>query len=106
MLRGQLIFGLALDSPVYNLIGIGEPDRIIVIFEELTLHAQNLDIMQFGNEVSHLHALHLAVLEWIRLDEFDVFAKTPEVIYDLLVRLSDPHRCIELDYDGLAEATF
>ena len=45
LLCGQLIFSLALDPPVDNLISVGEPDRIIVILEELTLHAQDLDIM-------------------------------------------------------------
>ena len=101
----QLIFGLALDSPIDNLISIREPNRIIVVFEELTLHAQDLDIMKLGNEVGHFHALHLAVLKWIRLDELDVFSETSKVIDDLLIGLLDLHRSIELDYDGLAEAT-
>ena len=106
MLRGQLIFSLTHHSPVDNLIGIGEPDRIIVIFKELTLHAQHLDIMQLGNEVCHLHALHMTVLKWIRLDELDVFTETSKVVHDLLIGLADLHRSIELDYDGLAEAAF
>ena len=41
----QLIFSLALDPPVDNLISVGEPDRIIVVLEELTLHAKDLDVM-------------------------------------------------------------
>ena len=45
LLCGQLIFSLALDPPVDNLISVGEPDRIIVVLEELTLHAQNFDVM-------------------------------------------------------------
>ena len=104
LLCGQLIFSLALDPPVDNLISVGEPDRIIVILEELTLHAQDLDIMQLGNKVRHFHALHLTVLKWIWLDELDVFAETSEVVHDLLVGLFDLHRCIELDYDRLAKA--
>ena len=40
------------------------------------------------------------------MDELDVFAKTSKVVHDLLIGLFDLHRCIELDYDGLAEASF
>ena len=106
LLCGQLIFGLTLDPPENNLVSIREPNRIIVVFEELTLHAQNLYIMQLGNEVRHLITLLLAVLEWIGLDEIDVVTQTSIVVLDLLVGLTDFHRCIELDYDWLAEATF
>ena len=46
LLCGQLIFGFALDSPEDDLVCIGEPNRIIIVFQELTLHAQNLNIVQ------------------------------------------------------------
>ena len=46
LLSRQLVFILAFDAPVYDLVRIREPDCSVVVLEELTLHAKNFNVMQ------------------------------------------------------------
>ena len=68
LLRRQLVFILAFDASVYDLVRIGEPDCSVVVLEELALHAKNFNVMQLRNKVSHLVALLETVFELICLN--------------------------------------
>ena len=105
LLSRQLVFILAFDAPVYDLVRIGEPDSLVVVLEELALHAKNFNIVQLRNEVSHLVALLEAVFELICLNQLDVFAEGLVTVLDFGSCVTHVHRSVKLDDDRLTDSS-
>jgi hypothetical protein len=68
LLALQLLITLALDSSECNLAGVGKPNCLVFVLEELALHPKDFDVMQLGQEISHFVALFHAVFELVVLD--------------------------------------
>ena len=105
LLSRQLVFILAFDAPVYDLVRVGEPNCSIVVFEELALHAENLNIVQLRNKVSHLGALLQAVFELVCLNQLDVFAERLVTVLNFCRCVAHVHRSVKLDDDRLADSS-
>jgi len=86
LFRGQLVIVFILDAAEGDLVSMSEPNSLVVILEEFTLHANDLDLVQFGDIVGHFVALLHAVLKLVVLDELDIVAEAAIVILDALLR--------------------
>lgn len=100
----QLVLIPALDTSENYLVGIAEPNGFIVVLKELALHAQDLDVVQLGQEVGNLVALFLAVLELIGLDQLHIISQSAIVVLNFLARVAHVHRSVKLDNEGLTDA--
>lgn len=53
--------GRLLKAAINDLVGIDEPDVVLIIAHEFSLHFKDLDLANFLKIVSHLVALHLSI---------------------------------------------
>ncbi len=104
LLRGKLIFILAFNLAECYMVSKGEPNCLVVIFQELTLHAQNFDFVQLKDIVGHFVALFEAIFEFVRLDELNVVAKTFVVVLNARTRITQVDWSEELDYERLSDS--
>ena len=105
LLCGKLVFMFALDLAECYMIGEGEPDRLVVVFEELTLHAQNFNFVQFSDIVGHFITLFEAIFEFVCLNELNVVAETFVVVLDARTWITQVNWSEELDYERLSNAS-
>lgn len=68
LLDGLGVIVFVLNATKRDLVGISEPDGLVVVLEELTLHAQYLYLVQLLNVEGHLVALLKAVFELVVLN--------------------------------------
>ncbi len=68
LLSGKLILMLAFNLAECNMISKGEPNCLVVIFEELTLHSQYFNFVQLSDIIGHFIALFEAIFEFIGLN--------------------------------------
>ena len=84
LLNLPIVLIILLDSSVSDLVREGEPDCLVLIFQKLTLHPQNLNIVQLCNVEGHLVALLQAVLELIVLNQLYIVSQLLVLILNLI----------------------
>ena len=58
----------SLDVPISDVFRIGEPNREVLVFQELAVHSDYFNIVKLRNVICHLRALLLTVLLLIALN--------------------------------------
>ena len=61
-LIGEPFDVVLVDAAVGDVVGVGEPDIVEIITDELGSHSQNLDLTHLLKVVAHLKALHVGIL--------------------------------------------
>lgn len=63
-----------------------EPDGVVVVFHELALHPQDLDVIQLRNVIGHLVALFHTEHLFVFLDELFIITELAEIELDFAMR--------------------
>jgi len=87
----------------HDVLGVREPNGVIVVFEELALHLQYLDVVKLLQVVADLVALLHAVCILVCLDQIKVLADATELILDVASRLVQVKWRVEVDHYFFAE---
>ena len=53
----DLLQSPTVDDSVCNVVRISEPDRIVLVFQELTVHPDDFNVVEFRDEVANFDAL-------------------------------------------------
>ena len=92
---------LVLVFAAVDVVGVEEPNVVVLILEELCFHLQDLDTAHFGDIVAVLHALLVGIAVVFLVKQKVVVARHAlVVIVDLLIWLVFIHRGVEQDSDG------
>ena len=100
----DLLQSPTVDDSVRNVVRISEPDRVVLVFQELTVHPDDFNVVEFWDEVANFDALKLAVLLFIVLNELNIFSVGPEIVHYLALRVLPVYLGIELDEEWNTKA--